>query len=69
MLARRCAFVQQQQHALLIDIRIWQSFCIGERVLQTDAKHVKARMFANYSPATRASYLLQSSCLPGKALA
>jgi hypothetical protein len=40
-LARLCRVMQQQQQLLLMDTRIWQSFCIRPAVLQKGAKVVK----------------------------
>jgi hypothetical protein len=42
MLARHCALVQQQQHSLRIDIRIWQSFCIGECSISKQVRDVNS---------------------------
>ena len=42
MLARRCALVQQQQHSLRIDIRIWQSVCIGEGSISKQSEDVNS---------------------------
>jgi hypothetical protein len=42
MLARRGTLLQQQQHSLRINIRIWQSFCIGEGSISKQSEDVNS---------------------------